>query len=258
MKRVNKLKFIKCIFYTYLSFLFLVGCSTQSEEEREEWIKDPVSAWPTISLTNSISFTDTTYNNMANAFLVNTGIDTLAITCKHIFYIFRNNGLTSIDLGDNFVTWKMYPKGNKDVFLELGNLINEDSTELIDDYNLIKTKDWLVFSIKSMSDSIVPLKLRLRPVEKDEIIYNVGWAYHQHSKSPSLVKMQVYDNPGPYYYIKTLTENVDAGGRSGSMVIDKNGHLVGIVSGAEGNLGVMCSIDYLLKTLDKYGMPYKK
>jgi len=43
---------------------------------------------------------------------------------------------------------------------------------------------------------------------------------------------------GPCYYVNNLTENVDPAGRSGSPVIDANGYLAGIVSGAEGNLGV--------------------
>ena len=258
IKYLFKVQNIKCVFYTYLFFLFLFGCSSHLEKEREEWINDPVSAWPYIALTNRISFTDTTYNNMANAFLLNTGYDTLAITCKHIFYVFDNDKISAIDLGSDFLRWKMYPKGNEEQFVELDDLVNADYEELIDEYNLMKVKDWLVFTIKNKSDSIVPLMLRSRPVEKDEIIYNVGWAYHQYTKSPSLIKMKVYNNLGPYFYTKTLTENVDAPGRSGSMVIDKNGHLVGIVSGAEGNLGVICSINYLLRTLDKYDITYKE
>jgi hypothetical protein len=43
---------------------------------------------------------------------------------------------------------------------------------------------------------------------------------------------------------------------SGSPVIDKNGFLVGIVSGQEGNLGVMGGVKYLTLMFDKYGIEY--
>jgi hypothetical protein len=62
---------------------------------------------------------------------------------------------------------------------------------------------------------------------------------------------------GNYYYVKTLAEDVAPPGRSGSPVIDKNGYLVGIVSGAEGNLGVIGSVQYLKKLFDEYGVDYE-
>ena len=43
---------------------------------------------------------------------------------------------------------------------------------------------------------------------------------------------------------------------SGSPVIDKNGYLVGIVSGQEGRLGIMGAVPYLTKMFDKYNVKY--
>ena len=63
--------------------------------------------------------------------------------------------------------------------------------------------------------------------------------------------MQMFSNAGPYYYVNTLTEDVDPAGRSGSPVIDANGYLVGIVSGAEGNLGVICNVSYLDELIER-------
>lgn len=62
---------------------------------------------------------------------------------------------------------------------------------------------------------------------------------------------------GNYFYTQTMTPNVQPYGRSGSAVIDKNGYLVGIVSGAEGNLGVIGSVDYLREMFDQYGVGYQ-
>ena len=42
----------------------------------------------------------------------------------------------------------------------------------------------------------------------------------------------------------------------GSPVIDKNGYLVGIVSGQEGKLGVIGGIKYLTTMFDEYGIKY--
>jgi hypothetical protein len=70
--------------------------------------------------------------------------------------------------------------------------------------------------------------------------------------------MKMYKNLGNYYFIQTLTKNIDPAGRSGSPVIDKNGYLVGLVSGAEGNLGVVGSVAYLRKLFDTYGIKYDK
>jgi hypothetical protein len=69
--------------------------------------------------------------------------------------------------------------------------------------------------------------------------------------------MKIYENTGNFYYTTTLSKDIDPGGRSGSPVIDSNGHLVGIISGAEGNLGVVGSISYLKETLNKLEINYK-
>lgn len=42
------------------------------------------------------------------------------------------------------------------------------------------------------------------------------------------------------------------------LIIDKNGYLVGIISGAEGKLGVIGSVNYLKKMFEKYKVEYQK
>ena len=44
---------------------------------------------------------------------------------------------------------------------------------------------------------------------------------------------------------------------SGSPVIDANGHLVGLVSGAVGRLGIVAGVAYLRQLFDRYGVPYQ-
>ena len=235
-----------------LSVLILSSCGRGDEmAQKEEWAGKPVSEWPELVFTNNIEFKDTTYTGIANSFLVDTGHDTLGVTCKHVFLVFRHEELLTIDLGDNFIEWRAYPKGNEDRHMVFGNMINKNSNEMVDRFNTLKVRDWLLFEVDDIPAGFTPLKIRTKPVQKDEIIYHLGWPNKQESRSPSLVKMQVFRNAGPYYYVNTLSEDVDPAGRSGSPVIDANGYLVGIVSGAEGNLGVICNVSYLDELIER-------
>lgn len=232
--------------FLLLSFSLLIACSDSNESsEKEEWAARPVSEWPEIVFTNDIVFRDTSYKGIGNSFLVDTGDDTMGVTCKHIFLVFSHEELPVIDLGDNFEEWKAYRKGDKDRPLVFGELINKDSNEAVDAFNTLKIRDWLLFDVRDIPAGFTPLKIRHEPLQKNEIIYSIGWPYRQKEGLPSLVKMQVFRNAGPYYYVNTVTENVDPAGRSGSPVIDTKGYLVGIVSGAEGNLGVIGNVNYL-------------
>ncbi|MBN1822315.1 MAG: trypsin-like peptidase domain-containing protein [Prolixibacteraceae bacterium] len=236
-----------------LPFLLIaiIGCQPKEPcaAKKMGWMEKPVSEWSDLVMTNSVEFSDTTYRNIGNAFLIDTGSDTLAITCKHIFMLFREETDNTINLGDNFRKWEIFPKGKPDKSISLGALLNENRNEETGDFNTLKSRDWLIFRVAG-TDDFTPLKIRPRPVSEGEIVYAVGWAYKQTTEKPSLVKMQVYRNEGPYFYVNTLIRNVDPAGRSGSPVIDKNGYLVGIVSGAEGNLGVMGGVSFLFQQLD--------
>lgn len=237
------MKNFSCILFIILS---INACTNKNKSAiREEWIDDPVSEWPELVFTNDVEFTDTTYSGLANAFLVDTGKDTLGITCKHIFLAFTQHDLPTIDLGQDFVRWKVYQKGNRDKFMLFDRMINKNSDEMVDAFNTLKSRDWLLFGVNNIPEGFTPLKIRHDPAQKGEYIYAIGWPYRQKEGSPSLVKMEVFSNEGPYYYVTTISENVDPAGRSGSPVIDANGYLVGIVSGSEGRMGVIGNVSYL-------------
>ncbi|WP_111710081.1 S1 family peptidase [Lutibacter citreus] len=246
--------------YYYL-FLILIFISCENQEKiivKEPWIKKTTSQWPNFALTNTIKFTDTIYQNIANSFIVDTGYDTIAVSCKHLFMIFKNHNLNTINLGKDFISWSMYPKGQTEKNVQLSLLINENNNEPIGEFNTLKNRDWIIFKISQTNNNIYPLKIRTTPLKKGEFVYSVGWGYEQTSKFPSLIKMKMHKNLGNYYYILTETKNTNPVGRSGSPVIDSNGYLVGIVSGAEGNLGVIGSVKYLTQLFDKYNIKYNK
>lgn len=239
--------------------IFTLGCKNEPELIKEPWISEPVSKWPSFALTNEISFTDTTYKDIANSFMVNTGFDTIGVSCKHLFMVFENQpGLKSIDLGENYNYWNFYPKNEKDKVVSAKMLINKNANEPIGQFNTLKVRDWIIFEIENKRPDLYPLKIRYTPIKTNEIVYAVGWGAKQKNiNTPALIKLKCFKSLGDYYYIQTLKTDTKPHGRSGSPVIDKNGYLVGIVSGQEGNLGVIGSVNYLTKMFDKYGIKYK-
>jgi hypothetical protein len=234
----------------------MLGCKNSPQIIKESWIEKPVSSWPDFALTNEISFSDTTYYDIANSFLVNTGFDTIGVSCKHFFMVFQNQlGLNSIDLGNKFNYWNMYPKNNKEKTVSIKRLINKNSNEQIGEYNKLKDRDWIIFKLEEQNNQLYPLKIRYTPVTSNEIVYAVGWGVSMKDNSkPALIKIQCYKNLGNYFYIKPSANQPH--GMSGSPVIDKNGFLVGIVSGQEGNLGVIGGVKYLTLMFDKYGIKH--
>ncbi len=236
-----------------------LGCKNETPIKKETWIEKPLSQWPTFALTNEISFKDTTYKDLANSFLINTGYDTLGISCKHLFMVFEYQiGFTSVDLGKNFNYWKLYPKNDTEKYVSVKRLINANSQEKIGQFNTLKVRDWILFEIDKNHVGLYPLKIRYTPVKAHEVVYAVGWGTKQKDNSmPALIKLQCYMNLGDYFYTRTLTKNIQFNGRSGSPVIDKNGYLVGITSGAEGKMGVMGSVTYLKKMFEKYNIKYQ-
>jgi hypothetical protein len=239
-----------------LSVMLMLGCKNSPEVIKEPWVENPVSEWPDFALSNEISFEDTTYVDIANSFLVTTGFDTIGISCKHLFMVFENHlGLKNIDLGSTFKYWTMYPKNYKEKTVSIKRLINKNSSEAIGQFNTLKVRDWIIFELEAQNPQVYPLKIRFTPVKTNEIVYALGWGVKQKdNRLPALIKLQCFKNMGDYYYIKP-SEN-QPHGMSGSPVIDKNGYLVGIVSGQEGKLGVIGSVDYLKKMFDTYQIKY--
>ena len=255
MARVKRTDFI------LIGVAFLaMGCSHESSAIREAWIEKPMSQWPSFALTNEIGFDDTTYTDLANSFLIDTGYDTLGVSCKHIFMVFENQpGLSTIDLGSSFKYWKLYPKNETTTYVHTKSLINKDPNETIGQFNTLKVRDWILFEIDKQNSGLYPLKVRHTPIKTHEVVYAVGWGMRQKDNSiPALTKLQCVENLGDYYYMRSLTSEVQPHGRSGSPVIDSNGYLVGIISGAEGSYGVIGSVRYLRNLFYKYGIEYQR
>lgn len=245
--------------FIVLSAWLMIGCQNLPPVIQEPWIKEAVSDWPDFALTNEIGFSDTTYFDLANSFLVNTGYDTLGVSCKHLFLVFHyQQGFTHIDLGEEFQYWNMYPKNHRDTRVSIKRLINTNPAEPIGEFNTLKVRDWIIFDLEEPHNQLYPLKIRHTPVKSNEIVYALGWGIKQEdNRTPALIRLQCIKNVGDYFYTKTLPTNTQANGRSGSPVIDQNGYLVGIVSGQEGNMGVIGGVAYLTQLFDNYAVKYK-
>jgi hypothetical protein len=166
--------------------------------------------------------------------------------------------VTTIELGPTFDYWDFYPKNDKATRLKVKRLINENPEEPIGYFNTLKDRDWIIFEMEEKNSPVYPLKIRYTPLEKHEVVYSVGWSWNEEAgQYPNMSKYQCYKDMGNYYYVKTLSDTGTPAGRSGSPVIDKNGYLVGIVSGAEGKLTVIGSVKYLRKMFDIYGVAYR-
>ena len=245
-----------------LAFLIvagLAGCAdAASAGPREPWVDRPVFEWPDFALTNRIEFTDTTYDDIANAFLLDTGADTVGVTCKHMFLVFaKQRGLTSIDPGGALVEWAFPSSRDTGRVVPARRLINADPREPIGDFESLKDRDWLIFELADGSGGAYPLKVRWGPLETGEVVYAVGRSLAaRHEPDPTPSPLRVFRSTPNYHYVQPLDPDVDPVHTSGSPVIDGNGYLVGLVSGAVGRLGVVAGTGYLRQLLDRHGIPY--
>lgn len=248
-----------CLLCVTVISLLLIGCSSEPQPQKEPWMDQPVSEWPDFALTNEISFEDTTFRDVINSFLVDTGKDTIGVSTKHLFMVFDGRfGINSVDLGDQFQHWQMYPKNQPEKVIAIKRIINADPNEPIGQFNTLKVRDWIIFEFENIRQGVYPLKIRFKPVEKNETVYTVGWGNLQEDNTaPAITEHVCFQQMGKYYYVQTTATDINPEGRSGSPVIDRNGYLVGIASGAEGKLGVFGSVSYLQELFERYGIEYQ-
>ena len=244
-----------------LPILILGACAGEADgpsSPPEPWVAAPVSGWPDFALTNDIVYRDTVYTGVANAFLVDTGADTVAVTVKHVFMALERwrDDVTGIDPGPDFVTWRFRSSRDPSRAVQ-GRLVNADAAEPIGDFASLKDRDWLVFALDSVPAGMYPLKVRWTPVERGAVIRAVGRSLRRRdARDPVPTPLVVYQSAGTYYYVQPQRDT-DPEHTSGSPVIDEGGYLVGIVSGAVGRLGVVAGVEYLRRLLDRHGIPVR-
>ncbi len=237
------------IFAVLVTSLLVTACQESNKVDKEPWIDKPITEWPNIVLRNRIELRDTTFDNFANAFLIEYNNDTLGITCKHVFLALRKHLTTDkVIMYPEIKKWELYSKKSS-IPVEL-KPINKNET--IGEFNTLKSRDWLILHPLEPFQNIHPLTIRNQPVNKGETVYAITRHSSQNINSkPELRSFTCYKNLGPYYYMQPTNQHNSPAGTSGSPVIDQNGQLIGLTSGQEGKLTVIASVKYLKSQLNQ-------
>jgi len=235
------LSFIRIILGLILGLGFV---SSAPSQHSEKWIDRPQNEWPQIAMINQIEYVDKAFPIAACSFLLDTEKGVFAVTAKHVLTFFKSDRMTSVSFGDSLKSWIMFPKNNPADSVVIDALINENPGEPINQI-CPSSVDWLLFSIKSKSDNIQPLKFRSQPLEPQEKVYIIGWRYSDKG-CPQVVYEgnHVESIDGAVIILtKTLQDN-KMPGLSGAPVIDSHGYLIGIMSQKYGKMEKLGSIDY--------------
>ena len=250
----------KLIVISLLFFMLPFGCSPQP---KENWITAPTDQWPQIVLTNHVQYKngdryiDPSFNYAGNGFLIDTGKDTLAVTVKHALWVARNRKTETVNVNKDLASWIMKPKGGIPDSVVIDQLINEDTTEVLEgSSSTILERDWLVFTVRKASSRIHPLKPRYTSIKSGEMVYIVAYSYN--NAFVNFFRGRVLQKLGMDILIQPDGEGPLPGmGVSGSPVIDANGFLIGIFSttstdSATGkNISVAAGTEYLKSVLSQ-------
>lgn len=245
---------MKKLFFPIIILVALAAGLFWKEKEvvqlKENWISLPSEEWPDISLVNDVQLYEKNkrYRNTGCAFLVDTGRDTLAVTAKHIYMVLQSVNLNTISFKDVIRKWSMYPKNRKSEKIVVDQLINEDTSEIINK-NILQS-DCLVFSIKNKSDQIKPLKIREGHIRKKENLYVIGWSENDVGK-PRIYKGKYVGSLGEKILID-MKEKTNEVGLGGAPVIDSKGYLIGILSTNQGKLSKPSSVYCLKEVIKKW------
>lgn len=242
---------------TPVFFLFLclaLGSCTAQEKISAKTFKD-------IALLNRIEFFDTALNQpkFSCGFLLKHNTDTFAVTTKHIIKVIKPEGMKTLQFNGIVKQWSMFPLNRKDEIVITRDLLNESKTEQLEDKSTYDN-DWLVFSIKSNSSKIVPLSIRTTPLKPGEKIYVVGWTRKMEDGPQRVYEFEYYKTIGNRLLLKDVLVPELFGGLSGGPVVDAEGLLVGLVSGATTDPDTKkkyfspCSIQPVLTFLDGYDL----
>ncbi|HET9429629.1 MAG TPA: trypsin-like peptidase domain-containing protein [Chitinophagaceae bacterium] len=213
---------------------FFLAPAISISQTKEKWIDYPKDQWPIIALTNNVQFKngdryiDPSFKYAGTGFLIDNGKDTLAATAKHILWVAKNKKTKTVQVNTELSHWIMKSKGNNRDSAILDVLLNEDSTEILEgESSTITERDWIVFSVKTISSNIQPLKPRYTQINPGEKVYIPGCAYAD--STCRVYGGVVLRKEGMDILIEHNMKEA-FGGSSGSPVIDSNGYLIGIIS----------------------------
>lgn len=211
--------------------LIVVGCN---QAALNQWAQKPINEWPSITLINEVlyqngdQYISPSFTYAGSGFLIDTGKDTLAVTAKHVLWIAANKQQTGVSVNDDLASWVMRSKGSYRDSVVIDKLINEDKTEILNGpESTITERDWLVFSVASISSGIEALKLRKDTPLKGEKVYLLGCPY---SEEDCQVYESFFVRSEDNQVLVSQPAGVNLAGASGGALIDANGELLGVIS----------------------------
>ena len=205
-------------------------------------------------MVSRIEYVDKSFPVAPCGFLLDTGKEILAVTAKHVLTYFKSEAMTTVSFADRLKSWVMFPKNNPADTVVVDALLNEDPAESID-RRVPSAVDWLLFSIKSKSDHIQPLKFRTDPLRAGEKVYIIGWRYSD-KDCPQVVYEGNYieSSDGSVIISTDLLSDNKMPGLSGAPVVDSDGLLIGIMSQKHGKLERLGSIEYPQQIIKAKGL----
>lgn len=234
------------------AFFVLCLLSSVTHAQKSDWIQTPKEQWPQIALINEVwykngeRYVHPSFEYAASGFLIDTGKDTLAATVKHVLWIAKTQSMQSVDFKGNLQRWIMHPKGNAGDSVVIEQLINADSTEVLEgSRSTITQRDWLLFTTKFVSPNLQPLKPRFTPVRVGERVTYFGCPYND--KTCVVGESTVVAIEGDRI-IFTMPAGANVGGASGSAIVDENGLLIAILGGATTDKNTNASALYGIST----------
>ena len=204
----------------------------QRQETKEPWMKTDFSLWPQILLTNSYEFKHRTIGLGASSFLLRSEKDTFMCTAKHL--LGSGMGVEPEVPADSvnvlLENWLIYPRSNE---------ISSDTLKVVKLVSLTKSeKDIMLFEIEKEHHDIQPLKPNFKKLRLGELVQIIGCEYATEHCRQDMFKASIYS----YEEGKILLQAIDnfvVAGFSGAPAVDKNGHVIGVLSGGGEYEGVM-------------------
>ncbi len=193
----------------------------------EPWSKQAPQQWPQIVLTNDAEFRGHTPLQGASCFLVDTrsGV-TWAATALHL--IGENGGVQPEikiqELNEKISTWRMFPRTLPDNYLEADKVAVAGLGEGGD--------DWLLLTIKPSDRPLPATAVKIRPeaVRVGEKVFLIGCPYAEEGCKQNVYAGTVVERGNVAFFRYELETAVDIRGFSGAPIVDKNGHLVGVMT----------------------------
>jgi len=211
------------------SYLFLLLLISTSGCAQEKVSKESFAA---IALTNRIDFVDPKFDQprFSCGFLIKYKADTFAVTARHLLKIIKPDEMKTLVFENYIKNWILYPLDKKEQLVVTDKLLNENNSASLNDPSTYH-EDWLLFSIRTNHSNVTPLELRTTPLTPGEKLYVIGWTRKMEKGSQRVYEFEYYKSIGNRLLLKNLIVPEQFGGLSGAPVIDKQGFVVGIVSG---------------------------